>query len=103
GLLAYVQPRLVFGENVSQALQFVQTGNADIGIVALSLAVATLGRSQGRYALVPAYLHRPIRQAVGVTMRSAWPDLARQFVAFVNGPGRAIMRSYGFTLPGEGL
>jgi molybdate transport system substrate-binding protein len=104
GLLAQVQPRLVLGENVSQALQFVQTGNAEIGIVALSLAVAPTIRPQGRYQIVPAYLHRPIRQVVGVTTRSAWPDLAGQFVAFVNGPaGRAVMRVYGFTLPGEGL
>lgn len=104
GLLARVQPRLVLGENVSQALQFVQTGNADIGIVALSLAVAPAVRPKGRYQLAPAYLHRPIRQAVGVTTSAARPDLARQFVSFVNGPsGRVIMRRYGFALPGEGL
>ncbi|HET6780812.1 MAG TPA: molybdate ABC transporter substrate-binding protein [bacterium] len=104
GLLAQVQPRLVLGENVSQALQYVQTGNADIGVVALSLAVAPTIRSQGRYQSVPAYLHRPIRQAVGVTTRAAWPDLARRFVAAVNGPtGRPVMRAYGFALPGEGL
>jgi len=104
GLLAHVQSRLVLGENVSQAFQFVQTGNAEIGIVALSLAVAPTIRPQGRYHAVPAYLHRPIRQAVGVTTRAAWPDLARHFVASVNGPaGRAVMRAYGFTLPGEGL
>lgn len=104
GLLARVQPRLVLGENVSQALQFVQTGNADIGIVALSLAVAPAVRPNGRYQLLPAYLHRPIRQAVGVTTSAARPDLARQFVSFVNGPsGRVIMRRYGFALPGEGL
>lgn len=104
GLLARVQPRLVLGENVSQALQFVQTGNADIGIVALSLAVAPAVRPNGRYQLLPAYLHRPIRQAVGVTTSAARPDLAREFVSFVNSPsGRAIMRRYGFALPGEGL
>ncbi|MGH2426618.1 MAG: molybdate ABC transporter substrate-binding protein [bacterium] len=104
GLLIQVQPRLVLGENVSQALQYVQTGNAEIGIVALSLAVAPTIRSQGRYQIVPAYLHRPIRQAVGVTTIAAWPDLARRFMIAVNGPaGRAVMRAYGFTLPGEGL
>lgn len=104
GVLAQVRRRLVLGENVSQALQYVQTGNAEIGIVALSLAVAPTVRLRGRYEAVPASLHRPIRQAVGVTTRAARPDPARQFVAFVNGPaGRAIMRRYGFTLPGEGL
>lgn len=104
GVLAGVRSRLVLGENVSQALQFVQTGNAEIGIVALSLAVAPTVRSHGRYQLVPSNLHRPIRQAVGVTISAARPDLAREFVSFVNSPsGRAIMRRYGFALPGEGL
>ncbi len=104
GILARVQSRLVLGENVSHALQFAQTGNADLGIVALSLAVAPTVRALGRYQLVPAYLHRPIRQAVGVTTKTPRADLARQFVAFANSPaGRAIMRRYGFTLPGEGL
>lgn len=103
GLLAQVRPRFVLGENVSQAVQFVLTGNAEIGLVALSLAVAPTIRPQGRYQIVPAYLHRPIRQAAGVTTRSTSPDLARAFVAFVNGPaGRAVMRAYGFALPGEG-
>lgn len=104
GVLVRVQPRLVLGENVSQALQFVQTGNAEVGIVALSLAVAPTVRPNGRYQLVPAYLHRPIRQAAGVGTASRWPDLALSFIAFVNSqPGRAVMRRYGFTLPGEGL
>ena len=74
GLMARVQPRLVLGENISQTLQFVQTGNADIGIVALSLAIAPTVQSRGRYHLVPAYLHRPIRQTVGVTTRAVRPD-----------------------------
>ncbi len=104
GVLVRVQPRLVNGENVSQALQFVQTGNAEVGIVALSLVVAPTVRPNGRYQLVPAYLHRPIRQAAGVSTASRRPDLARDFIAFVNSPsGRAIMRRYGFALPGEGL
>lgn len=104
GILTRVQSRLVLGENVSHALQFAQTGNADLGIVALSLAVAPTVRALGRYQLIPAYLHRPIRQAVGVTTKTPRADLARQFVAFANSPaGRAIMRRYGFTLPGEGL
>lgn len=104
GVYDRVQSKLVLGENISQTLQFVQTGNADAGIVALSLAVAPAIKPAGRYWLVPSYLHRPIRQAVGVTMRSAQPALAAAFVAFVNSPsGREIMRRYGFTLPGEPL
>jgi molybdate transport system substrate-binding protein len=103
GLYTSMQPRLVLGENISQTLQFVQTGNADIGIVALSLAVAPTIRDTGRYGLIHAYLHRPIRQAAGVTTRSLTPVLGQQLIAMVNAPaGRQIMRRHGFAPPGEG-
>jgi molybdate transport system substrate-binding protein len=104
GVYDRVQPRLVFGENIGQTLQFVQTGNADAGIVALSLARAPAVRPTGRYWLIPASFHPPIRQAAGVTVGSRQPELARAFLAFLNGPiGRPVMRRYGFALPGEGL
>lgn len=104
GAYERVRAKLVLGETISQTLQFVQTGNADIGIVALSLAIAPTVHPTGRYWTVPAYLHRPIRQAAGVTARSSRQDLARAFLAFVNSPaGRPVMRRYGFTLPGESL
>lgn len=102
GIQAQVQPKLVLGENISQTLQLVQTGNADAGIVALSLAIGPNIRHSGRHWLIPPYLHRPIRQALGVVIRSPHQETARAFVAFLNSPsGRAIMRRYGFALPGE--
>ncbi len=104
GLYARVQPKLVLGENISQTLQLAQTGNADAGIVALSLAIAPTVRASGRYWLIPSYLHHPIRQAVGIVTGSRQQDAARAFVAFVNGPaGRTVMRRFGFALPGEAL
>ncbi len=104
GVYERVRAKLVLGENISQALQYVQTGNADAGIVALSLAVAPPVKPTGRFWVIPSSFHRPIRQAVALTTRSAQPALAASFVAFVNSPaGRAIMRRYGFTLPGEAL
>lgn len=104
GAYERVRPKLVLGENISQTLQFVQTGNADVGLVALSLAIAPTVRPTGRYWTVPAYLHRPVRQAAGATARSSRQDLARALLTFVNGPaGRPVMRRYGFTLPGESL
>jgi molybdate transport system substrate-binding protein len=100
GLWSALQPRLVLGENVSQTFQFVRTGNADAGVVALSLAVGTPGT---RYTVIDASLHEPIAQAAGVLARTRQSPAAREFLAFVNGPtGRPIMRKYGFTLPGEG-
>ncbi|MCL6552875.1 MAG: molybdate ABC transporter substrate-binding protein [Firmicutes bacterium] len=103
GVYGPLQPKLVYGENVSLALQMVQSGNADAGIVALSLALAPPVARAGKHWLVPARLHDPIRQGAGVVARTGWPQEARAFLTFVNGPhGRPIMRRYGFVLPGEG-
>ncbi|MDR7422304.1 MAG: molybdate ABC transporter substrate-binding protein [Armatimonadota bacterium] len=101
GLLPRVRGRLVFGDNVSLTLQLVTSGNADVGIVALSLALAPTVAREGRYWLVPEALHEPLRQATGVVTRSQRQPLARAFLAFVNGDGRPIMRRFGFVLPGE--
>ncbi|MDR5683631.1 MAG: molybdate ABC transporter substrate-binding protein [Armatimonadota bacterium] len=103
GVYARVRPKLVYGDNISATLQLVQSGNADVGVVALSLAIAPAVSRQGRYWLVPASLHDPIRQAAGVVTRSRRQVQARAFLSFVNGPqGRPVMRRYGFVLPGEG-
>lgn len=101
GLWDGLRERLVYGENISQTLQFVQSGNADVGIVALSLGIATPG---GSWALLDDTLHRPIDQGLAITSRAPDPAAARAFVATVTGDaGRAIMRRYGFVLPGEEL
>lgn len=100
GLLPALQTRLVLGENVSQTLQFVRTGNADAGVVALSLAIGTPGT---RYTIIDTALHEPIAQSAGVIARTRQSRAAGDFLAFVNGPvGRPIMKKFGFTLPGEG-
>ena len=98
GVWTQVQPKLVFGENVRQALQFLETGNVDAAIIALSVAQVP----DIRFGLIDPSLHRPIIQAAAVTTRSRHPDLARAFIRFVNGPqGRPIMKRFGFLLPGE--
>ncbi|HLE77949.1 MAG TPA: molybdate ABC transporter substrate-binding protein, partial [bacterium] len=84
------------------ALQFAQTGNADAAIVALSLAVAPPVRSAGRYWVIPSDLHRPIRQAAGITTTSRRQPLAEAFLDFVTvGSGREVLRQYGFGSPPE--
>ncbi|HEU5317449.1 MAG TPA: molybdate ABC transporter substrate-binding protein [Chloroflexota bacterium] len=99
GLWERVQPKLVLAENISQTFQLVQTGNADAGIVALSIV---LGAPGATYTLIDAALHAPLRQAAAVLKASRQPDAARAFLAFVNGPlGRPTMKRYGFVLPGE--
>lgn len=102
GLWDQVRTKLVLGENISQTLQFARTGNADVGIVALSLALAPPVRPDGRYWLIPDSLHDPIRQAAGVVAHSPRLEQAKAFLAFVTGPdGKPVLRRYGFTFPGE--
>jgi molybdate transport system substrate-binding protein len=99
GVWGQVQPRIVYGENVQQALQFAQSGNADVAIVALSLAKGTPDRTTP----VPPELHDPIAQAAAVcTHGKAGATWGRRFLAFLQSPaGHAIMREHGFLLPGE--
>ncbi len=93
-----IQGKIVLGENVSQTLQFVQTGDAPVGIVALS--VADVPEVTG--TLVPAELHEPINQALAVIRSTSKEAAARAFIEYVNSPaGREIMKRYGFLLPGE--
>ncbi|MFQ5593132.1 MAG: molybdate ABC transporter substrate-binding protein [Anaerolineae bacterium] len=93
-----LQPKLVYGENVRQTLQFVQTGNAPAGIVALSIADVP----EISWTLIDADLHEPLNQALAVIRGSPNEQAARAFIEFVNGPqGRPIMKQYGFLLPGE--
>lgn len=100
GLWDAVLPKLVFGENAAQATDFVESGNAQAGIVPLSLAIQRQDRL--RYTLIDDSLHEPLRQAAAVLARSEQPELARSFLEFVNSTeGRQIMREYGFVLPGE--
>ncbi len=98
GIWQTVQPRVIFGENVRQTLQYAQTGNADVAIVALSLSV----QSDGRWVLVPQELHKPLDQELGVIQGSKQEQSAREFASFINSdPGREIMRKYGLALPNQ--
>lgn len=102
GAWSAVQPKLVLGENISQAYQYAATGNVDVGIVALSLVVPAAAGEAGRYLLIPETLHNPLDQAHAVIKGTAHEPEARAFAAFIaSPPGREIMRKYGFVLPGE--
>lgn len=102
GLWDKVERKLVLGENIAQTAQFVQTGNAQVGIVALSLALNPELARAGGYWLIPDSLHEPLEQGFIVTKRAAGNALAHDFARYMDGePARAIMRKYGFVLPGE--
>jgi molybdate transport system substrate-binding protein len=95
-----VQSKLVRGENVSQAAQFVQSGNADVGVLALSLAFAPALKSAGKYVEIPESFHPPIEQAAVVLAASQHKDTAKQFLEFLKAPESVrALRSYGFVLP----
>jgi molybdate transport system substrate-binding protein len=98
GLWEAIKPKLVLGENVRQALQYVQTGDAEAGIVALSVADVP----EITWTLIDDALHQPLDQALAIVASSPHQELANQFATFINGEhGRPIMRRYGFILPGE--
>lgn len=100
GIYDRLRGKLVLGETISQTLQFVQSGNADAAITALALALAPTVAATGRFGLVPAASHDPIRQAAGVTARARDPQLARDFLAAVtSAEGQAVLRRYGFLIP----
>jgi len=100
GLWEQIQPKLVLAENVRQALQYVQSGDAEAGIVALSVADVP----EIEWTLIDEGLHAPLNQALAVMASSSQPELAAQFAAYINDDrGRAILQRYGFVIPGEVL
>lgn len=102
GMWDKVQSKLVFGENIAHTAQFVQTGNAQIGIIALSLALNPQLAKKGGYVLIPDTLHQPLEQGYVITKRGADKPLAKQFAQYMTfRETRRIMTKYGFVLPGE--
>jgi molybdate transport system substrate-binding protein len=98
GLWDTVHSKLVYGENVQQALQFVQSGAADAGLVSRSLA----SRPDLTFTLVDPSLYAPMNQTAAALIRTKQPALAAAFLDFVKGPrGRAVLKTYGFLIPGE--
>ena len=102
GLWETLRPRLVLGENVSQAAQFALSGSTQGGIIAYSLARSPLITKRGTFALIPAEWHRPLTQKM-VLMRGAGPT-ATAFYGYLQGPeARTILHNHGFVLPTERL
>lgn len=102
GVYEAVREQLVYGENIAQTAQFVQTGAADIGIIALALAVAPALKDEGRYWEVPLESYPRIEQGGVILSWATDAPAAHALRAFVVGPeGRGILHRYGFFLPGE--
>jgi len=95
-----VSSKLVMGENIAQAAQFVESGNADVGILALSLALAPNLKAKGRYVVIPPADYPPLEQAVVIVKSSEKKATAKQFLAFIKTPAIvSLMRDYGFSVP----
>jgi molybdate transport system substrate-binding protein len=102
GVYDEVKGRLVLGENISQAAQFVESGNADAGILALSLALSPALKEKGRFWRIPENLYAPIQQGVVLVRASPNPQGARAFLDYIKSPATsALLERYGFALPGK--
>jgi molybdate transport system substrate-binding protein len=101
GIFDAIKAKLVLGENISQAAQFVQSGNAQAGIIAYSLALSPALQGGKRW-IVPAELYPPIEQTVVVLKSARKKSAAREFLKFATqGPGREILAKYGFQPPAQ--
>lgn len=96
-----VKDKLILGENISQAAQFIESGACEIGVIALSLAVAPAMSGKGVYWEIPVEAYPPLEQGAVILKQSKNQEAARHFLEFLQGSqGQEIMRRYGFTLPG---
>jgi molybdate transport system substrate-binding protein len=95
-----VEDKVVLGENVSQAAQFVQSGNAQAGLIAESLAMSPPMKNAGRFWELPADSYPEIQQTVGIVVASKRKKTAQAFIDFVTSPdGARILQQYGFGIP----
>jgi len=100
GLKEKLASKLVFGENISQAAQFVQSGNAQAGLIALSLAMSPAMKEAGRYWQLPSDSYPELRQTAGIVSASKHKQAAQAFLDYVTSPeGVAVLQQYGFAMP----
>jgi len=102
GIYDKVKDKFVLGENISQTASFVVSGSADVGIVALSLALSPIMKDKGRYVEIPTDEYPPIQQAGVVLSSSKNKQVAKQFLSFIRTTAAAdTLRRYGFEVQSE--
>lgn len=100
GVWDALQPRLVLGENINQAAQFIDTGAADAGLIALSLVLGPELRGKGAWSPVPGDWHRPLTHDFVILKPAAGNAVAKAFAGYVaTPPALAILKRYGFDAP----
>lgn len=103
GLWDKASSKLVLGENISQTAQFVQSGNADAGILALSLVLSPAMKDRGRYFEIPQKFYPPLQQAAIILRRSQHRELAVRFMQFLRTEEiKSLLAQYGFATDGGG-
>lgn len=94
--------KFVVGENISQTATFVESGSADIGIIAMSLALSPTMQKEGKYWEIPPADYPPLDQSAVILRSSKQKELAHRFIAFLQSPAVAqTMRHYGFIAPNQ--
>ena len=102
GIYDKLKDKLVLGENISQTASFVLSGSADVGIVALSLALSPNMKDKGRYGEIPRSDYPPIEQACVILKSSKNKEIAQKFLAYLKrSASAAVLKSYGFDVPGK--
>ncbi|OEH84955.1 molybdate ABC transporter substrate-binding protein [Desulfuribacillus stibiiarsenatis] len=94
GVWNAVKPKLVYGKNISDTLTLLETGNVEVAIIALSIV-----KDDVNFRIIDESLHKPLEQSIAVVKGSKNEEMAREFIRYVNGEGRDIMKKYGFIHP----
>lgn len=98
GIYNQVETKFVYGENISQTAQFAESGNAEAGLIALSLAISPAMKTRGRYVEIPQSAYPAIRQAAIIVRASKQKEAASKFLAYLKtDEARTVLRSYGFS------
>lgn len=101
GLAEKIKDKLVVGENIAATAQYALSGAADVGIIALSLALSpAMQQAGGKYWLIPSQSHQPLEQGFALLLHAKDNNSAQQFVTFFTSPAAAsILHSFGFGKP----
>jgi molybdate transport system substrate-binding protein len=100
GLYDRVRGKFVLGENISQAAQFADSGSADVGVLALALALSPALKKSGTYFEIPESWYPPLEQAAVVVASSSQKPLARQFIEYLKQPDIVrMLAASGFAVP----
>jgi molybdate transport system substrate-binding protein len=103
GIWSDAQPKLVVGENISQTAQFVETGNADAGFVALSLVLSPKLKDKGRWSEVPKVLYGALDQGAVVTAHGEANPASQGYMMFLrSAAAQRILESFGYGSPPSG-